>query len=472
MSVLLHGAIGKNDIAIDMIVNGNLAPVKAVLRVAGAVSQLKRWGLKPVAFFEGAARPHKLGESESRREEREEATRLARRIHREKLAGWEREINKAALKAVRVTPELRRAAIYEMARMKVPIRGSLHESDGQMAWAFHQGEVDVVFTGDSDMIALGCKVIRIEGSTWTKTGQLRMYDLPRFLAKARVPQGKGDFVKEPPQKPNLAWAMAAYGGDVSFAWAVLCGCDYNARPEKAEGGPEGNDLVWKLGEGSGSSKGFEQVSDKRTPISIPLFWPLFLARCSGPMFWPHSSPSSPRLALFLTHQLSHRSGRRQPSRSSSSSVGASRRSVPRPTGRQRRSLRCFSLTHTHFPHMSHPLLPPCHRDLSFVLLPLTHFPQMSHPISPTSHRHPLLGCACQGWQGGALAPQECCRGGHFCDARIQRSNGHQGSGCRINRRPLIDAARRARLSRDCARSGAVAGVRAQVGYRCGGPLEA
>ena len=217
--VLLHAAAADYGVAIGMVVRGQPAPMNAVARVAHAFEKLREWGVTAVAFFDGAPRPYKLGEVNTRGAKRSEAAAKARELF--SSSQHSKEMREQARAAARVTPELRRATIYELKKAGVPVVGAPYEADGQLAWAFKQKKIGAVLTVDGDLLVLGCKVFRLRNGDpfgWMRSGCLDVYDMPALasLAAGAVPA-----------EPDLAWAVSTFGCGVLTDYGVLCGCDFN-----------------------------------------------------------------------------------------------------------------------------------------------------------------------------------------------------------------------------------------------------
>eukprot|EP00965_Chrysotila_dentata_P052092 1728593-Pleurochrysis_carterae.AAC.4 len=225
VSVLLHGAVGQGSIAMQQIIQGNLAPGDALGQVCDVFEMLHCCGVKAVAFFDGTARPFKSDEVRQRQAMRREAAAEAR--HLSACADADpRAIMKAAQKAAHVTGELRAACIKHLKRQGVAIVGAPFEADGQMAWAYKQGTVDAVLTNDSDLCVLGCKVLRIPAGraiAWMHDESISLYDIPAMASAAL----NGTLQYQPPTKPDLAFCISMYGQEVLLFWAMLNGCDYD-----------------------------------------------------------------------------------------------------------------------------------------------------------------------------------------------------------------------------------------------------
>jgi hypothetical protein len=66
----------------------------------------------------------------------------------------------APAKVLCVTPEIRRDVISMCKSLGVRVVGAPYEADGQLAWEFRAGRIDMVYTVDGDLLALGCRVLR------------------------------------------------------------------------------------------------------------------------------------------------------------------------------------------------------------------------------------------------------------------------------------------------------------------------
>lgn len=262
VSVLIHAAIAAPDIAEDMVLRGIPAPPHAVQKVVRVFEQLCDWGAQPYAFFDGDTRPYKREEAASRSERREAAMTRATQLYESSSGNTGTEYRKLLRKEVRsathVTPELRNACALQLAILGFPVIGSPFEADGQLAWAFRKGQVDAVMTIDSDLLALGCKVIRLPHTSpfeWMKSKKLHIYDIPSLECS---------LVAATPDKLDMSWAVAAYGSHVLIVYACLCGCDYNQHKGFRYVGQQ---AAWSIikkvgGEGDGRSPADSWGSDE------------------------------------------------------------------------------------------------------------------------------------------------------------------------------------------------------------------
>jgi hypothetical protein len=231
VSVLGHGAVCNPDAAHLMVSHGVDAPGVAVNRVVTAFQMLKAWNITPLAVFDGASRPDKAGEAQTRKETRDGHMAEARRLHamtpveRSAQDKWGDKFISECRGATRVTEQLREQIVVRLRALGVSIHVAPYEADGQMAWMYQNGEVDAVMTCDGDLFALGCRdIVRLEPSSGTgargpfgwMNGTMHVYELPTTGRLGPLPDSI-----------DLAWACRAYGTEVFLAWGKLVGCDYN-----------------------------------------------------------------------------------------------------------------------------------------------------------------------------------------------------------------------------------------------------
>eukprot|EP00965_Chrysotila_dentata_P254099 6211760-Pleurochrysis_carterae.AAC.1 len=170
----MHGVMCQGSIATVQVLQGTNAPNDAVGFVRNALEQLHRSGIVATACFDGAARPYKEREHVERQQKLEAAKDLSQSD--DATAADTTKAHKAAF----AYPQLRHACIDMLKTLGILTIGAPFEADGQLAWAYKQGEIDAVLTIDGDRCALGCVVLRIpHGKTcsWVNDGSLEMYDI-------------------------------------------------------------------------------------------------------------------------------------------------------------------------------------------------------------------------------------------------------------------------------------------------------
>jgi len=223
VSCFMNAAVKLPKAAMEQVVHGNAAPDQATMTVRRCFELVQReCGRQAIAFFDGAVRPYKAATNAARRDLRAAATAKAKALHAE--GAHATAIQQAASAAAGVTPELRRACVCELSRLGVQVIEAPFEADGQMAFAFRNGSIDAVLTSDSDLLALGCRVIRlsVKGpiSSLGRIGQLVLYDV------SRLPSPQTAIDTDPVS--SLASLVAASGVHVLVVYASLVGCDFTA----------------------------------------------------------------------------------------------------------------------------------------------------------------------------------------------------------------------------------------------------
>lgn len=113
-------------------------------------------GVVPVLVFDGAPLPMKAPTNTARRAARDRAHELGMEaLKRKDKAGAFEHFSKG----VRVTHEMSRAVIKEVRKLNVEYVVAPYEADAQLAFLSNCGEVDVIFTEDSDLVVYGGKKI-------------------------------------------------------------------------------------------------------------------------------------------------------------------------------------------------------------------------------------------------------------------------------------------------------------------------
>lgn len=145
----------------------------------GRVEQLLTAGITPVLVFDGDRLPNKSEEEESRRRSRSAARERARALAASGAAAAAAE---AYQRAVDVTP----AHAAELAAA-LRVRGlafvvAPYEADAQMAFLATTGQVQVVVSEDSDMLAYGCPCVlfKLDKDGWAD--EIRLADLHANVA--------------------------------------------------------------------------------------------------------------------------------------------------------------------------------------------------------------------------------------------------------------------------------------------------
>lgn len=225
-SVLMHGTISSIGVARQQVLKDNPAPQDAVSRFVHAFELLQRWGVRPVAFFDGMPRPAKLEEHHKRQEKRVAAKSRAQQLQRSGCRGdrssFLAEQEKYIKEAAHVTKQLRRACVYALKTKGFAVVGSLCESDGQLALAYRRKECHWVMTNDSDLIALGCAVLRLPSTrsggplAWMESGCMLGYKIATDVDGSVTPSNL-----------DWSWAISVYGHECLCWAAALLGCDYN-----------------------------------------------------------------------------------------------------------------------------------------------------------------------------------------------------------------------------------------------------
>lgn len=113
-------------------------------------------GVVPILVFDGAPLPMKAPTNTARRAARDRAHELGMEAlkRKDKAAAFDH-----FSKGVRVTHEMSRAVIKEVRKLNVEYVVAPYEADAQLAFLSNCGEVDVIFTEDSDLVVYGGKKI-------------------------------------------------------------------------------------------------------------------------------------------------------------------------------------------------------------------------------------------------------------------------------------------------------------------------
>lgn len=163
----------------------------------------KKYGLELVLVIDGDALPSKFAVNEKRRKHRAES--FQKGMNAEKR-GDGRQARKFFSQACSITYEMRHELIVQCKRFHIPFVVAPYEADAQLAKLAHSGEVDLVISEDSDMLAYGC---------------------PRVLFKIDFKTGKGDEIQLMRDlAANEPLSFRHWNHDMFVYMCILAGCDY------------------------------------------------------------------------------------------------------------------------------------------------------------------------------------------------------------------------------------------------------
>lgn len=165
------------------------------------VKMLLHAGAVPILVFDGAPLPMKARTNASRRETRDQA--LARG-HAALARGDRAAAFDHFSKGCKVTHEMSRAVIKEIRKLNVEYVVAPYEADAQLAFLSNAGDIDIIFTEDSDLVVYGGNKILFK---MNKDG-----DGDLFLAKNLMAL----------DKPN----MRNFTPSMLTTVCVLSGCDF------------------------------------------------------------------------------------------------------------------------------------------------------------------------------------------------------------------------------------------------------
>ncbi|KAF6251552.1 PIN domain-like protein [Scenedesmus sp. NREL 46B-D3] len=174
---------------------------KYVAYFMSRIQMLRTHGVEPLVVFDGGRLPIKGDEESSRHRARAEA--------REKAAAHLTAGNMAAAvecyqRCVDISPAM---AKHELKVRGVPFIVAPYEADAQMAYLARRGDVQLVITEDSDLLAYGC---------------------PRVLYKLdRTGNGEEFCVADLPNCTGLP--LSGFTSDQFLQLCVMAGCDFLAQ---------------------------------------------------------------------------------------------------------------------------------------------------------------------------------------------------------------------------------------------------
>jgi CDGSH-type Zn-finger protein len=242
MACVMHAALAHRNAAAKQVLEGNPSPRPAVERVVCAIRALQPWCREVIAVFDGATRPGKAAVVAKCQQQRADAAAKAEQLNGSGShdRATRRKLMAAVHNALHLTAEYKREFILAMRELGVHVVGSPYEADGQCARLFLKGRVDAVMTTDSDLLCLGCVVLRMEHKPsktldWITTGELRCYDIATAVRVAPVtapvvPISFGAWEKRcVPQGTRIrceAWRMARTLFEERMLSSCRCGCSH------------------------------------------------------------------------------------------------------------------------------------------------------------------------------------------------------------------------------------------------------
>jgi exonuclease 1 len=126
------------------------------------IRQLKAHKITPIFVFDGDRLPMKRDEeikrSEAKRSQREKAQKLIEE-------GRKEEADKKLKASISITSAHAFALIEYLIEAKITYYVAPYEADAQLAYLYHQGIIDMVFTEDSDLLAYGVKHVVFKRGT-------------------------------------------------------------------------------------------------------------------------------------------------------------------------------------------------------------------------------------------------------------------------------------------------------------------
>lgn len=139
------------------------------------INQFHRMGVELLMVFDGAKLPIKQGEEEVRerfiiakRREREESRKQAEDLAEK---GQEDAAMKKMRDAYEITAQTAYLLVRELKKQNFPFIVAPYEADAQLAYLSRNGLVDVVLTGDSDLLVFGARVVMFKFDCKDFTGE-------------------------------------------------------------------------------------------------------------------------------------------------------------------------------------------------------------------------------------------------------------------------------------------------------------
>jgi exonuclease-1 len=165
------------------------------------LKQLLDAGVTPVIVFDGDRLPMKKTEEDDRAKRRSDVVKQGREL----LQRGQYELAKQKmLEGYDVNPQMAFKFIKILKTLKVDYIVAPYEADAQLAYLARIGYVDLVYTEDSDLIALGCQKVILKLEYDGRCVEISLKDLPK--------------VKE------LDFTM--FNHDRFLYFCILSGCDY------------------------------------------------------------------------------------------------------------------------------------------------------------------------------------------------------------------------------------------------------
>ena len=199
----------------------NELPDTLFLAIDRSITGLIKWMKEdleaiPVLVFDGNAPPAKAEEKEKRRRQCEAAYRDALTLTDPKARA------KKMRAAIYCSWDMQKYAMSVCDREQVEFYTAVSEADHLIAFFSRIGFVDLVFTEDSDLIALGARKIvygtfRSRGAS-KKTYDAHVYDRATDLFKVHLHEASVNVTRE--------YDLRLWLDDHVLLFAALCGCDY------------------------------------------------------------------------------------------------------------------------------------------------------------------------------------------------------------------------------------------------------
>lgn len=163
----------------------------------------KEHGVELILVIDGGSLPSKKSINEKRRLDRADAYQKGLQADRR---GDNREARKQFSRACSISHEIRRELISQCEQKGIPFIVAPYEADAQLAQLAHSGEVELVITEDSDLLAYAC---------------------PRVLFKIDLKTGRGDEIQVMRDLAlNYPLSFSNWNHDMFVYMCILSGCDY------------------------------------------------------------------------------------------------------------------------------------------------------------------------------------------------------------------------------------------------------
>ncbi len=194
---------------------------------------LQHHGITPILVFDGDRLPAKAAEEEERRVRRAERKAHALAL----LEAGNREAAESAFQAcVDVTPAMAREVMDGLQAEGFAFLTAPYEADAQLGYLARTGQVDIVATEDSDLVAYGCPHLLFKLDRDGNAFELRIADLfqgpPQAPAAADDDEGEDEPVlrtgSAPPRRraPSGPLSFHKFDQELFLCMCILAGCDF------------------------------------------------------------------------------------------------------------------------------------------------------------------------------------------------------------------------------------------------------